>query len=224
MNNKKKKLVYDYHNYLEDNYSGLSGYLFRRGHIDLEKNLHKSSYDNVLEIGAGMSPHITYIKHKFKNYTILETSDVVCNFLKKNFNNLKIIKYNGLDIPLDDQFFDRIIISHTLEHITNYEDFIESLLLKLKDDGCLSIGLPTDPGILWRIGRKIRQIMAKNNDLSVVKYNYLMAREHVSSVFNIRSVLQYKYPNKFKESFYPLKIKSLDINLFYNVQLFKKDE
>ena len=47
------------------------------------------------------------------------------------------------------EYFDRIIISHCLEHIINPENFLFEMMSKLKKDGILSISLPTDPGILF---------------------------------------------------------------------------
>ena len=35
----------------------------------------KKSYNQILEIGAGIEPHDKYIKHPYKEYHILETSD-----------------------------------------------------------------------------------------------------------------------------------------------------
>jgi len=47
------------------------------------------------------------------------------------------------------------------------------------------------------------------------------ATEHVNSIFNLRSIIRYNYKNLFEEYFYPLKIKSLDLNLIYNVHIYK---
>ena len=49
--------------------------------------------------------------------------------------------------------FDRIIISHVLEHIPNPEPFLDQMFYILKKGGILSIALPSDPGLLWRFGR-----------------------------------------------------------------------
>ena len=46
-----------------------------------------------------------------------------------------------------------MIISHTLEHIHCPEAFINELLRVLKPNGVISIALPCDNGLLWRLGR-----------------------------------------------------------------------
>ena len=60
---------------------------------------------------------------------------------------------NSCKIPFEDNYFDRIIISHCLEHINNPEKFLLQMMDKLKIGGVLSISLPTDPGLLFRLGR-----------------------------------------------------------------------
>ena len=51
--------------------------------------------------------------------------------------------------PMKMNTFDRIIISHCLEHILSPEEFIHEMMKKLKKEVILSISLPTDPGITF---------------------------------------------------------------------------
>lgn len=151
----------------------------------------------------------------------METSDFSIDYLKENYDNIDIIKYDGLNFTFDDNSFDRIILSHCLEHIENYEQFVDKLMKILKSGGILSLSQPTDPGILWRLARYFRQILTLRNSSLIVENNYIMAKEHINSIFNIVSVLRYKYPNKITESYVPFKIRTIDFNLFYNVHIKK---
>jgi hypothetical protein len=50
----------------------------------------------------------------------------------------------------------------------------------------------------------------------------MIASEHINSIFNLISIIKYKYKkNIISESYLPLKIKILDFNLFYNITLKK---
>ena len=75
------------------------------------------------EIRQLRAHHLPYIKHKFQHYYVAETSDFAINHLK-NAGIEKVIKYDGKNLPFDESFFDRIIISHVLEHVNNPEEFI----------------------------------------------------------------------------------------------------
>tara|TARA_B100001250_G_scaffold411056_2_gene438813 strand:- start:1185 stop:1874 length:690 start_codon:yes stop_codon:yes gene_type:complete len=209
---------------------GTVGTMMKMCHEKLEDNRYLEKLNNncnVLEIGAGVSPHLKYIKHNFKKYFFLENSKFAISFLKKKFNNDKKIKfkiYDGKKIPFKRNCFDRIIISHVLEHIPDPEIFLVEMMTKLKKNGILSIALPTDPGLLWRFGRFFLKLFTVKKKLKIsnLEYDYMIASEHINSIFNLISIIRYNYKNNIvSEKYIPFKVKMLDINLFYNVTLKK---
>ena len=94
---------------------------------------------------------------------------------------------------------------------------------KLKNGGVLSISLPTDPGLLWRLGKIFTKYYTakRTYKISSKEYDYLLATEHINSIFNLISIIRYNFKNQIDESFLPFKIKLVDINLFYNVHITK---
>ena len=227
---KKKQFLKISKKYSSYQDEGAVGAMMQLCHKKLDENnyitkLNKNSI--ILEIGAGTSPHIKYLMHDFKKYIFLENSKFAINFLKKKFYHKKKINfkiYDGKRIPFKNKCFDRIIISHVLEHISNPELFLEEMMKKLKKNAILSIALPTDPGVLWRFGRfflKLFQVRRKLN-ISNLEYDYMIASEHINSIFNLVSIIRYKYKkNIVKEQYLPLGLRVLDWNLFYNVTLKK---
>ncbi len=97
------------------------------------------------------------------------------------------------------------------------------MMSKLKNDGLISISLPTDPGILWRLGKIFTKnyTAKKTYKISSNEYDYLLATEHINSIFNLISLIRYHFKNQIDESFLPFKIRLVDINLFYNVHIIK---
>lgn len=116
-------------------------------------------------------------------------------------------------------------MSHVLEHICEPENYILKVITKLKKGGSLSISLPCDPGLLWRLGRLYQKTFHVKNklNLSDQDYDYMIATEHVNSIFNLISILKYNFKNFFFiEQFLPFKfLKSADLNLFYNFTIVK---
>lgn len=218
----KKKIWNIYTSHL---YKGLSGVLMRYCHKKLEKNLPKKKYNNILEIGPGPHSHYKYIKHPFKKFYILETNKEIFKKYKKHKKIIaKFQKSNKL--PFKINYFDRIILSHVLEHVRQPAKFIEILFSKLKSGGVLSITLPTDPGLMWRFGRLYNKLFINNKTLKISnsEYDYMNAIEHVNSIFNLYNILKFKYKknNNFIEEYIPNKISSFDLNLFYNLHIIKK--
>lgn len=226
-NKQFQKLAKKYSTYQDE---GSVGAMMNVCHKNLEiseylQKFHKHS--KILEIGAGSSPHVKYVKHEFSEYYFLENSKFAINFLKKKFNKQKRFKfkvYNGKKIPFKNNYFDRVIISHVLEHIDQPEVFLEEMMLKIKKRGILSIALPADPGLMWRCGRFFLKLFTVKKKLKIsnLEYDYMIASEHVNSLFNLKSIIKYKYKNNIiTEQYLPFRIKILDCNLFYNVTLKK---
>ncbi len=214
-----KKLTSRYNNHA---YTGLMGYFMKKCHQDLERKNFPKKIKKVLEIGAGDSPHYRFINHHYEKYFILETTKIKTSYYK---DNPKVIskKYNGKRIPYKNNFFDRIIISHCLEHINHPEHFLFEMMKKLKKGGILSISLPTDPGLLFRLGRFYLKIFSikKKYKITPLEFDYMNATEHVNSIFGLNSIIKYNFEGSLSESFIPFRIKSFDLNLFYNVHITK---
>ena len=214
-----KKLDAKYNTHL---YTGLLGFAMRYSHRELEKFNGKKKYSKVLEVGAGSAPHIDYLKHEHDEYFIAETSNAALEFYKR-MKNVKAYSYDGVNLPFEDNFFDRIIISQCLEHVNEPEKFLFEMVSKLKKGGVLSISLPTDPGLLWRLGRLFIKyfIVRRTYNVSKEEYEYINATEHINSIFTLINLIRYNFKNQIEEHYLPLRIKLLDINLFYNVHITK---
>ena len=216
-----KNLTSKYERHL---YRGIQGYLMNLCHSQLEDFNFPENISKVLEIGAGNKPHYKFLKHNYDEYHIAETSTEKIENFDQN-PKVFIKTYDGKKLPYENSFFDRIIISHCLEHIYYPEEFINEMMTKLKVGGVLSISLPTDPGLLFRIGRLYMRFFSikKNYKISSKEYDYMHASEHVNSIFNLHSILKYNYPKIAKETFLPFRIKLFDLNLFYNAHIIKKN-
>ena len=204
-------------------YSGLMGFFMNQCHRQLEKFDFPKNISKVLEVGAGNAPHYKFIKHEYDEYHIVETSGTI---IGNYADNPKVIaaNYDGKILPYEKEYFDRIIISHCLEHIVDPEAFLFEMMEKLKTGGVLSISLPTDPGLLFRIGRLYLKIFSLRNKykISSEKFDYMNATEHVNSIFGLSSIIKYNYKDCLKDYYLPFKIKLFDLNLFYNVHISKK--
>ena len=61
----------------------------------------------------------------------------------------------------------------------------------------------------------------KQKRIPELEYEYINATEHINSIFNLISIIRFHYKDIISENFLPFKIKSADLNLFYNVQIYK---
>ena len=213
MNNKK---YFKKNNYQEYLYSGILGYLFRYQHKKLSPP-HLRKKDKILEIGPGFEPHIKFVNLTYKEYHCLEinNSTELSEYYKNNFPNTFFDNYDGRKLNFPDNTFDRIIISHTLEHILDFENFLNEMLRVLKNESYISIASPCDNGLMWRLGRFIlKKTYHRLKGFEEIDYDYVMAKEHVNTIFQILSVLRKKHIIE-REIFLPFRIKIVDFNLIH---------
>ena len=201
-------------------YSGPASYLFSKSHKLMEKNIPNKKFNDILEIGAGAHPHIKYISHKFNNYYCCENSKFTINYLKKKYPSIKTI-YVKKDVIQTNKKFDRIILSHSLEHIYKPEALLLKLYSLLRKNGIISIAIPTDPAILYRFMRYFKKKIFSKYKISEIEYDYINSIEHINSYFNNDTIIKYLFKN-YKKYYYPFNFLSADLNIFSFYQIIKK--
>ena len=210
------KLISEYNS---ECYSGATSYLFKLSHRLMEKKIPKKKYKNILEVGAGLHPHIDYIKHNFENYFCCENSKFTIDYLNKYFPKIKTIFSNNVELNQEIKF-DRIILSHCLEHIPNPEQILKKLYEQLNQGGVISIAIPTDPAIAYRFLRYFKKKFFSGYKISNKEYDYLNAIEHVNSYNNNKAIIKYLF-NDYKQFYYPFNFLISDFNVFSFYQIYK---
>lgn len=206
--------LYDSANYS----SALQSWMMRASHKLLERPFGANvEFKRVLEIGAGTGEHLKFVHHKFDQYVLTDQNAKTLDVAKDKLfglheGKLTLEVQTGSDIAYPDNSFDRVIAAHVLEHIYPPHLAIKEWARVVKDGGMLSILIPTDPGMAWRLGRTLGP---RRNALSKgLAYDYIMAREHVNSCTNLLAILRHYFPNS-SGSWWPFALPSVDINLFF---------
>lgn len=206
--------VYDESNYA----SPLQSAVMRASHRLTEKNFKNlDHFAKVLEIGAGTGEHLDFVRHTFDQYILSDLDAKTLKVAKRKLNDklgdkLKFETQRGEGLSYADNSFDRLIATHVLEHIYQPHLALKEWARVVKNGGVLSILIPTDPGMAWRLGRHLGP--RKNAIAQGIDYDYVMAREHVNSCNNLIALLRHYFPNR-TESWWPIPVPSIDLNLFF---------
>ena len=208
----------EYDDRVYDNAS--TGRIMKAGHIACEStfgtNVH---FDSVLEIGAGTGEHFHSVKHSFDKYVMTDSDKSTLEIAQNRIGdsdsrgNIYYQEMNATKLAFEDNYFDRVVATHILEHLYEPHLAIKEWKRVLKPGGTLSVLIPTDPGIAWKVGRHLStRRKAINHGWN---YDYIMAREHVNPCNNLIAFLKYYLPNN-NYHFWPFKIVPLiDCNLFF---------
>lgn len=205
--------------YEHSNYdSGLSGYFLRKSHFWCESafdgHVH---FGKVLEVGAGTGVHLDYVLHSFDEYWLTDLNTVFLDqaVAARSGNTrraVRTVRQDAAALTFADNAFDRLIAAHVLEHLPEPHRVIHEWARVVKPGGVLSLVLPCDPGVAWRIGRTVgsRGKFVRAG----IEYDYWMAREHVNAINNLVALVRY-YFDEVREEWLPFRVPSMDLNLFY---------
>lgn len=206
--------LYDGCNYA----SPLQSFAMRASHRLVERPFGANAYFGmVLEVGAGTGEHLSFIRHGFGEYILSDVDSRALEVAKgkvdrKHKGSVSFDLQQADQLTYADNSFDRIVATHVLEHIYKPHVAIREWRRVLKHEGVLSILIPTDPGVAWRLGRYFGP---RRNAVALgIAYDYVMAREHVNSCNNLIALLRHYFPDA-KCAWWPSPIASIDLNLFF---------
>jgi len=155
--NKQPQDFWYLNNYNRINATALVGGIYTRilhNFLELPSKFSKEKAEeiSILEVGANIGEHIPYVKSKWKNYTatdIRKPQEYQLEEIRKLGANFQIADVESL--PFRDGLFDRVIATCVFHHLENPENGFKEIRRVLKNRGSISILLPNDPGVLYRI-------------------------------------------------------------------------
>ncbi len=205
--------------YQDQNYDrGLTGYFLSRSHAWAESKFGPNTrFAKVLEVGAGTGMHLQFVRHAYDEYWITDCHQPLMEKIAlpgavRQSGKLRLAKADATQLAFADASFDRLIAAHVLEHLAQPHKVLREWARVLKPGGVISLVLPCDPGMLWRLGR---YAIARNKFIKAgFDYDYWMAREHINPINNLVSLIRYYFDNV-SESWLPARVPSIDLNLFY---------
>ena len=183
----------------------------------------KNSYSKdckTLEIGAGVGEHLRYENLENQLYIAMDLRDDHINNIKKNYPSVKAIVGDCQEkIDADDNFFDRIIAIHVLEHLPNLPLALKEINRVLKDDGIFVVIIPCEGGCAQKMGRYFttRRVFEKRYGTD---YDWFINSEHLNMPHEIISELKEIF--KIEDiTYYPIKIPVVSLNLCIGIVLRK---
>jgi phosphatidylethanolamine/phosphatidyl-N-methylethanolamine N-methyltransferase len=197
---------------------GSCGWYVRKSHKSLEKGLPKFNSDaQILELGCNLGEHSTYVSHDYHSYIATDYRDVEFEPLN---NRIKFMVADAQNLPYSDNSFDRLIMTCVLHHIDSPEKALYEMRRVARHGATISIIVPSDPGIMYRIAKFIgpyRKIIKRRANFEPRYFHYQQHRNHFPGIVTfIRFIFQ---KDKISEKFWPFPWKSWNFNLFTVFQI-----
>jgi len=91
--------------------------------IILAKYLLLDKNEKILDFGCGTGRFTSWLKERGFKVVGIDITEEMLDVAKKTYPNDIFILYDGIDLPFDDQSFDRVLSVFVLQHISDQNDF-----------------------------------------------------------------------------------------------------
>jgi len=180
------------------------------------------SFPLTVEVGSGAGGHLHHVRHAFNQYLMIDIRDYRPD--KTHRSREPFVLADAERLPLLDGSIDRLVSTCLLHHVPNPLTALTQWRTAVRPGGSLTIFLPCDPGLLWRLGRRVgprRKAMRHG-----VNYDFLMALSHRNHVGSLMAILEMVFKDdKMLRTGLPVPaLRSWNLNLAFVYQIRKSNE
>lgn len=191
-------------------------------HKALESYLPLTNFSKVLEIGAGSGEHLHFIKHNFDVYhltdiklpTLSEKTNTLVNQFHATGKLLRIETADAESLQYEDKVFDRVIVTCVLHHLNRPLQALTEIRRVIKPGGLVSIYLPSDPGIVYRLAQHFVSTRKLKDFLTSDEIKILRSMEHRNHVGSLENLIKSAFLND------NLSVKHFPKNLGWNLRFY----
>jgi SAM-dependent methyltransferase len=92
----------------------------------------------VLDVGCGRSPYAFLLDAVRTQYVGIDIADAK----RFDYDNSRIVPFNGLNIPFESEKFDGVICTEVLEHVHHYQALVDEIYRVMKKGSSALITVP----------------------------------------------------------------------------------
>lgn len=172
----------------------------------------------TLGIGAGLGGHLEFEDLSIQEYYALELRLEMAERLRQRYPQCRTIVGDCQQhLPFPDNFFDRVLAIHVLEHLPNLPAALIEIRRVLRPTGQLCVVIPCEGGIAYSFALNIsaRRLFEKRFKQS---YDWLIQSEHINLPGEIIEELSLLFETQHRR-FFPLLIPVVTLNLCIGLTL-----
>ena len=177
---------------------GLQGIGITYFEKQVEKHWVQKTPERVLEIGGGSGEHLPFLNYVPSiSYTSLDlreilTKDHLNKIPQGLMEKVTFVQGNAEMLPFDDCTFDRVFTTCVLHHVDDVLGVLLEARRVTRVGGEIAFILPTDPGILNQIVKRIISY-PKIRSLTDIRPELFYALEHQNHVRGIMDQIRYVF-------------------------------
>ena len=171
----------------------------------------------TLEIGAGLGEHLKY-EDLSQDYHAVELREELAAAIRTRYPEVSVVVGDCQQhLPFVDQYFDRVIAIHVLEHLPDLPRALDEIARVLASSGRFHAVIPCEGGLAYSVARRIsaQRIFEKEFGTS---YEWLIRSEHVNVPWEIFMELHKRF-RLIHSRYFPFRVPSVALNLVIGLTL-----
>jgi phosphatidylethanolamine/phosphatidyl-N-methylethanolamine N-methyltransferase len=179
----------------------------------------------LLEVGFASGEHVSKVKSfPSEEYVGLDinapaTFEYIDALPKEARDKLKLVKSDAANMPFEDSSFDRVVATCLLHHVNEPLKVLQEIRRVTRNGGEVSIGLPTDPGMLNRLIKTFVTYPSMRK-LGVASPKTIYALEHPNQVGGLIELARFIFKDdRLKLTYSPFRLPTWNFNLMVVIQV-----
>jgi SAM-dependent methyltransferase len=170
----------------------------------------------TLEVGAGRGDHLRFEDLDVQDYHAIDLRESMAEGISRDYPQVSASVADcekRLEYP--DNYFDRIIAIHVLEHLYDLPSALAEIRRLLRPDGVLAAVIPCEGGLAYRLGRRLttQKVFERRYGLA---YDWHVRAEHPNKPAEVFAGIA-KMFKIHDRTFYPLRIPFVNLNLVIGI-------
>ena len=122
------------------------------------------------------------------------------------------VQANAQDLPFSDGSIDRVVVTCLLHHLDDPYQCLSEINRVLRVGGEFAIAMPTDPGMLNRLIKKMitKPAMRRNG---IENPDLIYALDHRNHINGLLTLISYKFEKDVKFYYLPFRVRSWNFNV-----------
>lgn len=135
-------------------------------------------FPRVLEAGGNRGEHVPYVRHQYDEYRLTDLRRPEPDEAVTRDPRLRVEACDVQALPHPDGGFDRVIATCLLHHLADPFTALHELRRVTTPGGVVTILLPTDPGLVYRLGKALTSDRAARRQRIGDLYRIATALDH----------------------------------------------
>jgi SAM-dependent methyltransferase len=167
----------------------------------------------VLEVGGNRGEHVPFVRHPFDAYVLSDlhpTASVV-----DGDPRITICACDVAALPFPSESFERLIATCLMHHIDSPFQAAREMRRVTKQGGVLTILVPTDPGLAYRIGKALTSGRAARRGGVYEQHRLVAALDHRNHFLSIKTQLEHVFRGDLVSAeWFPWRAPVMSVNAF----------